>query len=82
MRTRYRFLLFAALKNVVFAYYIDSIFILNLLVITIMLGIRIRNWIRIRRVRMFLGLPDPDPLVGGTDPAPDPIEGTEIMPAK
>jgi hypothetical protein len=33
------------------------------------LGIRIRN-----RIRMFLGLPDPalDPLVGGTDPDPDP----------
>jgi hypothetical protein len=33
--------------------------------------------IRIRRIRMFLGLPDPDPLVKGTDqdpedPAPDP----------
>jgi hypothetical protein len=24
------------------------------------------------RIRMFLGLPDPDPLVRGTDPAPDP----------
>ncbi len=31
------------------------------------LGIRIRN--RIRRIRMFLG--HPDPLVRGTDPAPD-----------
>jgi hypothetical protein len=39
---------------------------------------------------MFLGLPDPDldPLVRGTDPAPDPflshkcVERTEIMPAK
>ncbi len=30
------------------------------------LGIRIR----IRRIRMFLGLPDPDPLVRGTDPDP------------
>jgi hypothetical protein len=30
--------------------------------------------IRIRRIRMFLGLPDPDPyqLVRGTDPAPKP----------
>jgi hypothetical protein len=29
--------------------------------------------IRICRIRMFLGLlgPDPDPLVRGTDPAPD-----------
>ncbi len=26
--------------------------------------------IRIRRIRMFLGLPDPDPLVRGTDPDP------------
>jgi hypothetical protein len=43
--------------------------------------IRIRNTasmyyamlgIRIRRIRMFLGLPDPDTLVRGTDPAPDP----------
>jgi hypothetical protein len=24
------------------------------------MGIRIRNWIRIHRIRMFLGLPDPD----------------------
>jgi len=31
---------------------------------------------------MFLGLPDPDPLVRGTDPAPDPIERTGKMPAK
>jgi hypothetical protein len=30
--------------------------------------------IRIHRIHMFLGLqdPDPDPLVGGMDPAPDP----------
>jgi hypothetical protein len=30
--------------------------------------------IRIRRIRMFLGLPDPDPdpLVRGANPAPDP----------
>ncbi len=34
------------------------------------LGIRIRN--RIRRICMFLGLRDPDPIVRGTDPAPDP----------
>jgi hypothetical protein len=37
---------------------------------------------------MFLGLPDPDPLVRGMDLDPDPsfshkgIEGTEIMLAK
>jgi hypothetical protein len=30
------------------------------------LGIRIR----IRKIRMFLGLPDPDPLVRGTDQDP------------
>ncbi len=38
------------------------------------LGIRIRNRIQIRRICMFLGLPDldPDPLVRGTDPDPDP----------
>ncbi len=36
------------------------------------LGIRIKNWIRIRRIRMFSGLPDPAPdsLVRGTDPEP------------
>ena len=28
--------------------------------------------IRMRRIRMFLGLPDPDPLVRGTDPDTDP----------
>jgi hypothetical protein len=56
--------------------------------------LRIR--IQIRTIRMFLGLPDPDPLVRGTDPDPaaDPdrlrilpfshkyVERTEIMPAK
>ncbi len=26
--------------------------------------------IRIHRIHMFLGLPDPDPLVGGMDPEP------------
>jgi hypothetical protein len=37
---------------------------------------------------MFLGLPDPDPLVKGTDPDPNPsfslkgVERTEIMLAK
>jgi hypothetical protein len=51
------------------------------------LGIRIRNRIQIRRIRMFLSLPDPDldPLVRGTDPAPNPsishkcLERTELM---
>ena len=28
--------------------------------------------IRIYRIHMFLGLPDPDPLVRGMDPDPDP----------
>ncbi len=28
--------------------------------------------IRIRRIRIFLGLLDPDPFVRGTDPGPDP----------
>jgi hypothetical protein len=32
----------------------------------------LRIWIRIRRIHMFLSLPDPDPLVRDTDPAPDP----------
>ncbi len=27
---------------------------------------------RIHRIHMFLGLPDPDPLVRGMDPDPDP----------
>jgi hypothetical protein len=35
-----------------------------------MLLIRIQS--RIRRIRMFLGLPDRDPFVRGTDPATDP----------
>jgi hypothetical protein len=47
----------------------------------------IRFW---SRIRMFLGLPDPDPLVRGVDPDPDPDpyfshkgdERTEIMLAK
>jgi hypothetical protein len=28
--------------------------------------------IRVRRIRKFFGLPDPDPLVRGTDPDPGP----------
>ncbi len=47
--------------------------------------------IRIRRIRLFLGLPDPDPLVRGAnpdpalDPAPDPslshkcLERTDLI---
>jgi hypothetical protein len=38
--------------------------------------------IRIRRIRMFLGLLDPDPLVRGTDPAPDPAPGPSIIKQK
>ncbi len=44
--------------------------------------------IQIRRIRMFLGLPDPDSLVRGMAPDPDPslshkgLERTEIMLAK
>jgi hypothetical protein len=34
--------------------------------------LRIRIQIRIRWIRMFLGLLDPDPLVSGMDPDPDP----------
>ncbi len=34
--------------------------------------LRIRIWIRIHRIHMFLGLPDPNPLVRGLDPDPDP----------
>ncbi len=36
--------------------------------------LRIRIRIRIHRIHVFLGLldPDPDPLVTGMDPAPDP----------
>ncbi len=39
--------------------------------------------IRIRRIRMFLDLPDPDPdpLDRGTDPDPDPlVRGTDLDP--
>jgi hypothetical protein len=32
------------------------------------LGIQIWDRIRIRMIRMFLGLPDPDPLVRGMNP--------------
>jgi hypothetical protein len=43
--------------------------------------------IRIRWIRMFLGLPDPDPIVSGMDPDPDSslfskVLQTEIMLAK
>ncbi len=40
-------------------------------------------WIRIRiqRIHMFLGLPDPDPLVRGMDPdpVPDPVPDPSII---
>jgi hypothetical protein len=35
--------------------------------------------IRIRRIRMLLGLPDPDSLVRSTDPAPDPDHQANIV---
>ncbi len=35
------------------------------------LRIRIRIWIRIHRIHMFLGLLDPDPSARGMDPVPD-----------
>jgi hypothetical protein len=34
----------------------------------------LRIWIRIRRIHMFLGLPDPDELVKDTDPDPSIIK--------
>jgi hypothetical protein len=34
---------------------------------------RILIRIRIHRIHMFLGLPDPDPFVRGVDPDPDPF---------
>ncbi len=35
--------------------------------------------IRIHRIHMFLGLPDPDPLVRGMDPAPAPEPDPSII---
>jgi hypothetical protein len=32
----------------------------------------LRTWIRIHRIYMFLAIPDPDSLVRGLDPDPDP----------
>jgi hypothetical protein len=34
--------------------------------------LRIRTRVRIHRIHVFLGLVDPDPLVRGMDPDPDP----------
>jgi hypothetical protein len=47
-------------------------YIIGGVVLTPML--RIRIWIQIHRIHVFLGLldPDPDPLVRGMDPDPDP----------
>jgi hypothetical protein len=36
------------------------------------LEVRRKAVFRIHRIHMFLGLPDPDPLVRGMDPDPDP----------
>ena len=36
---------------------------------------------RIHRIHMFLGLPDPDPLVRGMDPDPDPALGPDPDPS-
>jgi len=35
---------------------------------------QIRIWIRIHRIHIFMGLLDPDPLVGGIDPDPSVIK--------
>jgi hypothetical protein len=50
-------------------------YIIGGVVLTAVLRIRIRMWIRIHRIHVFLGLldPDPDPLVRGMDPDPDPL---------
>jgi hypothetical protein len=37
--------------------------------------------IRIHRIHMFFGLPDPDPLVRGMDPDPDPALDTDPDPS-
>jgi hypothetical protein len=37
--------------------------------------------IRIHRIHMFLGLQDPDPLVRGLDPDPDPALGPDPDPS-
>jgi hypothetical protein len=51
-------------------------YIIGGVVLTAVLQILIRIWIRIYRIHVFLGLlypdPDPDPLVRGMDPDPDP----------
>ncbi len=41
--------------------------------------LRIKIRIRIRRIRMFLGLLDPDLLVRGMDPDPDPDHQAKIV---
>jgi hypothetical protein len=38
-------------------------------------------WGILIRIRMFLDLPDPDPLVRGTDPGTDSDPGTDPAPA-
>jgi hypothetical protein len=42
--------------------------------------LRIRIRIRIHRIHMFLGLLDPDPLVRGMDPDPDPALDPDLDP--
>jgi hypothetical protein len=37
--------------------------------------------IRIHRIQVFLGLPDPDPLVRGMDPDPDPALDPDLDPS-
>jgi len=49
---------------------VSEIFILIYCSLHPLFRIRIRIWIH--RIHMFLGLPDPDPLVRGMDPDPDP----------
>ena len=54
----------------------------QILVFFAVLRIRIRIRIRIHWIHMFLGLPDPDPLVRGMDPDPDPlVRGMDPDPA-
>jgi hypothetical protein len=51
-----------------------NMYITGGVVLTAVLRMRIRIWIRIHRIHVFLGLldPDRDPLVRGMDPDPDP----------
>ncbi len=61
-------------------FYAGEFLFITLSYLKSVLRIRSRIRILIHRIRMFLGFPDPDPIVRGTDPDPI-VRGTDPDPS-